>query len=182
LKGLFKESWQGDSAMAEIGENFGIKTVYGDDEITLVSNMTSRSPLLDHNFIKEPDIAQTVAVMCAANGIEGFFTGLQTLKIKETDRIDALKTELSKVGTSLYKLPPKMSKKSGDEYYGVAGKASVAETPIFETYKDHRMAMAFAPLGLLFPIQINEPEVVSKSYANFWKDLQSLGFVITELP
>lgn len=181
LKGLFKDSWQGDSAMAEIGKKFGVETFFGDTELTLVSDPAKRSTLLDHDFIKEPDIAQTVAVMCAANGIEGFFTGLQTLRIKETDRIDALKTELAKVGVSLYKLPPKMSKKSGDEYYGIAGKAVTNDLPIFETYKDHRMAMAFAPLSILFPIQIVKPEVVSKSYTNFWKDLESLGFSISKL-
>ena len=181
LQGLFKDSWQGDAAISEIGKKFGIETTYGKNELTITSNPDNRSQHLDHDFIKEPDIAQTVAVMCAANGVEGFFTGLQTLRIKETDRIDALKTELAKVNASLYKLPPKMSKKSGNEYYGIAGKASAQEIPVFETYKDHRMAMSFAPLAMLFPIQIVKPEVVSKSYANFWKDLASLGFDIQEL-
>jgi len=181
LQGLFKNSWQGDAKMAEIGKKFGIETIYGDNELKIVSNTANRSVLLDHDFIKEPDIAQTVAVMCAANAVEGFFTGLQTLRIKETDRIDALKVELAKVGVSLYKLPPKMSKKTGNEYYGISGKAATDQIPIFETYKDHRMAMAFAPLAILFPIQINKPEVVSKSYANFWSDLKTLGFSIKEL-
>lgn len=181
LQGLFKDSWQGDSAMAQIGNKFGIETSYGENEITITSKPDSRSKLIDYDFVKEPDIAQTVAVMCAANNVEGFFTGLQTLRIKETDRIDALKTELAKVGVSVYKLPPQMSKKSGNEYYGIAGMAKSEKIPIFETYKDHRMAMAFAPLGMIFPIQINKPEVVSKSYTNFWKDLESLGFQIMEL-
>ena len=181
LQGLFEDSWQGDSAIVELGKKFGIETTYGDNELTIISNPDKRDKLLDHDFIKEPDIAQTVAVMCAANAVEGFFTGLQTLRIKETDRIDALKTELGKVGVSLYKLPPKMSQKSGVEYYGISGKAANKDIPVFETYKDHRMAMAFAPLGILLPIQIIKPEVVSKSYANFWKDLASLGFTITPL-
>ena len=181
LEGLFEDSWQGDSAIAEIGKKFGIETTYGGDQITIISDPGRRSSLLDHDFIKEPDIAQTVAVMCAANGVEGFFTGLQTLRIKETDRIEALKNELAKVGVRLYKLPPKMSKKSGSEFYGVSGKAISEVVPIFDTYKDHRMAMAFAPLGMLFPIQINKPEVVSKSYSNFWNDLESLGFEIVQL-
>ena len=182
LEGLFKESWQGDSAAAELGKSFGIETVYSENKITLISDPSERKFLLDHDFVKEPDIAQTFAVMCGANGMEGFFTGLQTLRIKETDRIEALKIELNKVGVALYKLPPKMSKKSGKEYYGVSGKVNTAEMPTFDTYKDHRMAMAFAPLGLLFPIKMNNPEVVSKSYANFWRDLESLGFEISELP
>lgn len=181
LQGLFEDSWQGDSAIAQIGNKFGIETSYGENEITITSKPDSRSKLIDYDFVKEPDIAQTVAVMCAANNVEGFFTGLQTLRIKETDRIDALKTELAKVGVSVYKLPPQMSKKSGNEYYGIAGMAKSEEIPIFETYKDHRMALAFAPLGMIFPVQINKPEVVSKSYTNFWKDLESLGFQIMEL-
>ena len=181
LKGLFEDSWQGDSAIANISKQFGVETQYSNHTLTISSNPENRTPLLDHDFIKEPDIAQTVAVMCAANAVEGFFTGLQTLRIKETDRIEALKTELTKVGVSLYKLPPKMSKRSGNEYFGISGKANSETAPVFETYKDHRMAMAFAPLGLLFPIHIIKPEVVSKSYANFWKDLESLGFEITQL-
>lgn len=181
LEGLFEESWQGDSAVAELGKSFGVVTEYGEKKITLISDPANRKFLLDHDFVKEPDIAQSLAVMCAANGMEGFFTGLQTLRIKETDRIEALKIELAKVGVAVYKLPAKMSKKSGKEYYGVSGKVNTTSIPIFETYKDHRMAMAFAPLGILFPIQMNKPEVVSKSYVNYWRDLESLGFEITEL-
>jgi len=182
LEGLFEDSWQGDSAAAMLGKSFGIETSYGEHQITLRSNPYDKEQMFDHDFVKEPDIAQTFAVICAANGVEGFFTGLQTLRIKETDRIEALKTELSKVGVALYKLPSKMSKKSGKEYFGVSGKATSSEIPVFETYKDHRMAMSFAPLGMLFPIQINKPEVVSKSYSNFWKDLEQLGFEIKHLP
>ena len=181
VQGLFNESWQGDSAAAELGKAFGIETNYGDKQVTLTSNPQNRSSMFDHDFVKEPDIAQTFAIMCGANGVEGFFTGLQTLRIKETDRIDALKTELSKVGVALYKLPPKMSKKSGKEYYGISGTVKTDATPVFETYKDHRMAMAFAPLSMLFPIRINKPEVVSKSYSNYWEDLKSLGFEVKEL-
>lgn len=181
LQGLFEDSWQGDSAAAVLGKSFGIETQYGDNQITLISDPANKAQMFDHDFVKEPDIAQTFAVMCAANGVEGFFSGLQTLRIKETDRIDALKNELAKVGAAMYKLPPKFSKKTGKEFYGVSGKAATESIPVFETYKDHRMAMAFAPLAMLFPIQINKPEVVSKSYTNFWNDLASLGFVVEDL-
>lgn len=181
LGGLDEESLQGDSGIAEVMKAFGITTTYGNHTINIKTGGESKQ-LLDHDFLQEPDTAQSVAVACAGAGKPGIFTGLRTLKIKETDRITALQNELMKVGVFFNLLPPKFAKKSGLEYYMIEGKAAEPEeTPDFDTYKDHRMAMAFAPLGMLFPIIINEPDVVSKSYPGYWKDLESLGFGIKEL-
>jgi 3-phosphoshikimate 1-carboxyvinyltransferase len=111
----------------------------------------------------------------------GLFTGLQTLKIKETDRIEALIKELAKVNVSLARAPERFSKKSGVEYHMLEGTAvDQGSPPEFNTYNDHRMAMCLAPLAVSFPVVIHDPEVVSKSYPGFWKDLASLGFEIKE--
>ena len=120
--------------------------------------------------------------MCAATGMTGIFTGLQTLRIKETDRIAAMKTELKKVHVPFYQLPAKMSKISGLEYYMIEGQTTYKDTPVFKTYEDHRMAMCLAPLALQHPIEIEDPEVVSKSYYEYWKDLEVLGLEINEGP
>ena len=134
-------------------------------------------PVFEWNFLECPDIAQTLAVVCAGLGIQGIFSGLETLSIKETDRIAAIRNELAKVGASFSKLPPQFSKKSPDQaFYLVDGKAHWKETPQFATYGDHRMAMAFAPLALLGPVAIEDPEVVRKSYGSFWAHLQEVGF------
>ncbi len=181
LIGLSENSLQGDSKIAQIMEGFGIITSYQGNIISLKTEGNSLQ-LLDHDFIKEPDIAQSVAVACAGVGKVGIFTGLKTLRIKETDRILALQNELMKINVFFNKMPPKFTKKTNVEYYVVEGKADSKGTiPEFDTYKDHRMAMAFAPLGLLFPIIINEPDVVSKSYPKYWSDLNKLGFTITEI-
>nr|MBP9196882.1 3-phosphoshikimate 1-carboxyvinyltransferase [Saprospiraceae bacterium] len=134
----------------------------------------------EYNFIKVPDIAQSISIHWRGLGTRGLFTGLQTLRIKETDRIAALQQEHAKIQVYLNKMPAKFSKKTAIEYYMQEGKATADLTgiPEIDTYNDHRMAMAFAPLGLLFPIKINDPEVISKSYTGFWKDLISLGFEI----
>ena len=110
----------------------------------------------------------------------GLFTGLDTLSIKETDRIAALQNELQKVQVFFSKLPPKFSKKSENIYHTIEGKA-VLDVPTFATYEDHRMAMAFAPLALLGEVKIENPMVVEKSYPNFWKDLESLGFKVKQI-
>ena len=181
LKGLHQNSLQGDSAIAKISNSFGIETQYGDRQITITKKSGVVPPTtFEYDFIKEPDIAQSVSVICAGLGISSLFSGLQTLRIKETDRIAALQNELGKVQVALHKMPAKFSKNTGIEYYLQEGSATAdeVETPTFDTYNDHRMAMAFAPLGLLFPIQINDPMVVSKSYPYFWRDLKSLDFDI----
>jgi len=182
LTGLSKDSLQGDSEIVNIGRKFGIETVYGERQITLHKDKGSAAPqFFECDFIRIPDIAQTVAVMCAGLGTMGLFTGLQTLKIKETDRIEALIKELAKVNVSLARAPERFSKKSGVEYHMLEGTAvDQGSPPEFNTYNDHRMAMCLAPLAVSFPVVIHDPEVVSKSYPGFWKDLASLGFEIKE--
>ncbi|WP_236978649.1 3-phosphoshikimate 1-carboxyvinyltransferase [Membranihabitans maritimus] len=179
LKGLFDNSFQGDSAAVDLYKNFGIRTIFNDDGIT-IQKSGEIAPVFEHDFILCPDIAQTIAVTCAGTGTEGLFTGLQTLSIKETDRITALQNELGKMDVSFVKMPPKFSSKSGKEYYMINGQAKFPETITFPTYEDHRMAMAFAPLAILHPIRVEEPKVVGKSYPEFWKDLKLLGFEINE--
>jgi 3-phosphoshikimate 1-carboxyvinyltransferase len=105
---------------------------------------------------------------------------LDTLSIKETDRIAALQTELAKTGVRLSKSQPPPGRQSRD-FYAIEGHADLSGQPAFDTYEDHRMAMAFAPLALLSPITINDPEVVEKSYPDFWKDMEKLGFEIKSL-
>ena len=182
LEGLQENSLQGDQEIVTISDQLGIKTVYSDNDVRIVKKENKEVDFFEYNFLTCPDIAQTVSVMLAGRNISGLLSGLQTLKIKETDRIKALQTELTKVGVYLSKLPEKFSKKSGVEYYMQEGKArSKSDFLEFDTYKDHRMAMAFAPLALLFPLRINDPMVVTKSYANYYKDLQSLGFEVEEI-
>lgn len=181
LEGLDRDSLQGDSAIASVMEVFGITTTYEENAIILKTGGPEKQ-LLDHDFINDPDIAQSVAVACAGTGKPGVFSGLKTLKIKETDRIFALQKELAKVQVFFTLMPAKFAKNSQKEYYTVEGKAQKPdEVPDFDTYKDHRMAMAFAPLGMLFPVLVNEPDVVSKSYPGYWKDLQHLGFEVEEV-
>ena len=180
LYGVTQQSLQGDAAIADIGRLFNVHTTYHSDHVHLIK---TNDPLPDHiewDFIKCPDLAQTVLAMCAATGMTGIFTGLQTLRIKETDRIAAMKTELKKVHVPFYQLPAKMSKISGLEYYMIEGQTTYKDTPVFKTYEDHRMAMCLAPLALQHPIEIEDPEVVSKSYYEYWKDLEVLGLEINE--
>lgn len=176
LDGLQSNSVQGDAVLAEIMNAFGVKTTFNDTGIRLTKHERSIVPMFEYDFVKCPDIAQTIAVVCGGLGIQGLFTGLQTLSIKETDRVVALQNELAKVNVFFSPLPSKFSKKSGKAYYLVEGKAAFSEVPVFDTYEDHRMAMAFAPLAMMETIRINEPMVVVKSYPNFYEDLQQLGF------
>ena len=174
LKGLFEESTQGDAAMVGIGRMMGIDSEWVDGKL-VISKGVHNAMSLEYDFINQPDLAQTIAVMCAANGIQGKFIGLKTLRIKETDRIEAVDTELAKLNSSF----KQNGRKHDSELYEIGPKANFEQgTPRFKTYKDHRMAMAFAPLALLSPIEINKPEVVSKSYPSYWEDLKSLGFEI----
>ncbi len=183
LKGLHQNSIQGDSAIVEIGNKFGIETIFGNQQIRLVKKSKYTIPdYFEYDFIKVPDLTQSVSVMCAGLGTTALFSGLQTLRIKETDRIIALQKEHMKMNVFLNKLPARFSKKSEIEYFMQEGKSELnaGEGQIVETYQDHRMAMAFAPLGLFFPVNINEPKVISKSYPSFWKDLITLGFNIKQ--
>jgi len=184
LHGLHEKSLQGDAAIANIGNKFGIKTTFEHRNIRIVKEEGADIPeLFEYDFINEPDIAQSVSVLCAGLGVHALFTGLQTLRIKETDRIAALQNELLKIGVFLNKMPTKFSKKTGVEYYMQEGRATLDQgaPPFFDTYNDHRMAMSFAPLSLLGRVSINDSNVVSKSYPNYWKDLTILGFDIDKI-
>jgi len=155
--------------------------VGGGVSLNLLLQKHAQSPpnAFEWNFLECPDIAQTLAVVCAGLGVPGTFTGLETLAIKETDRIAALQTELAKVGVSFDQLPPKvLAHEAESARYLVHGKALWKDTPRFATYGDHRMAMAFAPLALFGPIEIEHPTVVAKSYPLFWAHLQQAGFII----
>lgn len=171
LEGLFRESWQGDAALVEIMRHFGIETTFEQKGVDLTKSGNGSSAVFEQNFITCPDIAQTLAVVCAGAGVPGVFSGLETLSIKETNRIAALQMELAKVGVQFNETEP------GNRYM-VQGMAAWEGTPRFSTYGDHRMAMAFAALGMLGTVEIEDPEVVAKSYPKFWTDLAQMGFEI----
>lgn len=169
LSYYFKNSLQGDSKMADMAKSFGVTTSYVENKIILES-LENHNSFFNYDFIRQPDIAQTISVMGAAKNMHLQFKGLKTLRIKETDRILALQQELNKVNINLF---PSSDKNFEFEQSGNI----VVDNPIFETYQDHRMAMAFAPLAILGPISFNNPEVVSKSYPRFWEDLLDMGFL-----
>jgi 3-phosphoshikimate 1-carboxyvinyltransferase len=170
LLGLKKDSLQGDAVVAKIYENFGVKTEYLENGIRLakISPLTTHhSPFL-FDFTNCPDLAQTIAVTSAALNVPTKLTGLSTLRIKETDRIAALQNELSKLGCRV--------EVEHDELIILSNTNAMERQHLpIKTYDDHRMAMAFAPLSLLYPINIENPDVVIKSYPNFWEDLRSVG-------
>lgn len=171
LKGLFKDSMQGDSKVAELFLDLGVATEYTSDGVRLTKTDRLTKKFF-HNFVNEPDLAQTFAVTCCMLNIPFLFAGLQTLKIKETDRIEALKQELKKLGYVL--------RDSNNSILEWDGELCEAEAdPIIKTYDDHRMAMAFAPAALKREgLKIADPGVVSKSYPSYWKDLENAGFAI----
>ena len=173
LSGFTQDNYQGDSAVAGIFSTIGIKTVFEPDGIRLFkTNYTKQELMVD--FTATPDLALPVVVACAATGIPGTFRGLKNLRIKETDRLKALITEMDKCGFS-YSLSGDYS----DPVLQVTGKTSkVTEDITIDTYGDHRMAMAFAPLAWFGEIAVEDPEVVVKSYPDFWKDIGKLGFEI----
>lgn len=174
LSGLFKNSLQGDATGAELFARLGVGTTYTDQGIVLKHNGNTTRKLI-YNFVNEPDLAQTFVVTCVLLHIPFRFSGLQSLKIKETDRIEALKTELRKLGYVLTD-----SKNSILEWNGE--RCEPEAKPVIATYEDHRMAMAFAPAALVLQdgITIADPEVVSKSYPHYWENLKAAGFIITE--
>ncbi|MEL6717579.1 MAG: hypothetical protein AAFP82_02600 [Bacteroidota bacterium] len=172
LNGLFEDSVQGDSVLSEMMQAFGIQTIFNEKGVQLLKEDYPPNSTFEYNFLECPDLAQTIAVICGGLGIEARFDGLETLRIKETDRIAALKTELDKVDV--------LVRPEGDEVMEIEGKAYL-HTPVFDTYEDHRMAMAFAPLAMMDTIQINEPMVVVKSYPAYYEDLKKLGFELTEV-
>jgi 3-phosphoshikimate 1-carboxyvinyltransferase len=174
LYGLQSTSWQGDAVLPIMMRSFGIETTFESDHIHL-KKVSQAKPLFEWDFLDCPDLAPTLAVTCAATGVQGLFCGLETLQIKETNRIAALKKELDKVGVTFVKLPAHFNKKQpGKTYYMVDGKAHWEQILSIQTYQDHRMAMSFSPLALLGPLQIEQPDVVKKSYPSFWQDLDQL--------
>ena len=171
LQGLFANSYQGDSRGAQIFEKLGVSTTYNGNNV-LLTKTNCRVERLDEDMVDIPDLAQTFVVTCCMLGIPFRFTGLQSLKIKETDRIEALKTELGKLGYLI--------KDEQNSILSWDGERCTPEAhPVIATYEDHRMAMAFAPASLIVPqITIAHPEVVSKSYPAYWNHLQQAGFSI----
>ena len=170
LSSYKKSSLQGDSVLADIYKNFGVETIFNDNKSITISkiNKYNLQPPT-YNLNNSPDIAQTIAVSCFGLGIGCHLTGLHTLKIKETDRLLALKNELEKLGAQVSITDESLTLKISSE---------INEDIRIKTYQDHRMAMAFAPLALKTDIIIEEAEVVSKSYPTFWEDLKSIGFQI----
>ena len=158
--------------MAEIYQHFGVETVFGEHSIILKKTRESNKETLEIDLKNAPDIAQTIAVTCFAESIACNLSGLHTLKIKETDRLEALHDELSKLGASISVTDTSLHLEKATE---------IKENISIKTYKDHRMAMAFAPLALLVPIKILNAEVVTKSYQKFWVDMEQIGIVINEL-
>lgn len=174
LKGLFKDSGQGDSKVADLFVDLGVNTEYTTNGVILTKTDRITKKMF-HNFVNEPDLAQTFVVTCCLKNIPFLLTGLQTLKIKETDRIEALKAEMKKLGYILTD-----SKDSILEWNGE--RCEPDATPVIATYEDHRMAMAFAPAAIsLGYLNIDEPQVVSKSYPNYWNDLKKVGFEVEDI-
>ncbi len=168
----FKEnSLQGDSALVEIYKDFGVETVFEKNSIILKKSANCNLQSVIYNLQSAPDIAQTIVVTCFGLGIGCHLTGLHTLKIKETDRLLALETELSQLGASISVTNDSLTIVASPPTSEGLGEA-------IKTYQDHRMAMAFAPLALKTDITIENAEVVSKSYPNFWKDLEKIGIFI----
>lgn len=165
---------QGDSFIRQLASFFGVESRLQDKDLTIKSGGREGESLgkdVAFDFLKQPDLAQTIAVMAALQNKTIYYKGLQTLKIKETDRVAALANELAKVNVQLEELDTEF----GDWKYRQSGQLRI-ESPIIETYQDHRMALAFASLGYLSPIEIKNPKVVEKSYPEYWKDLATLGF------
>ncbi|MGL5981352.1 MAG: 3-phosphoshikimate 1-carboxyvinyltransferase [Phocaeicola sp.] len=193
---LFEKSYQGDSYVAHLFRSLGVETTYCTqekdnfkdsrfalllDESTLhnhcviLTKGTSLVERFDFDFVNQPDLAQTFVVTCALMGIPFRFSGLQSLKIKETDRMEALIVEMRKMGYLLTESEESVLSWDGE-------RCEAEEEIIIDTYEDHRMAMAFAPASLVLPhIVINEPHVVSKSYPSYWTDLVKAGFSLKEL-
>jgi 3-phosphoshikimate 1-carboxyvinyltransferase len=170
LSAYKESSLQGDSALANIYKQFGVETTFLNNTITLKKKSKNANAIkLDLN--NSPDIAQTIAVTCLGLGIKCHLTGLHTLKIKETDRLLALKNEIEKLGGKI---------SVTNDSLGLEESIFLKNDCEIATYNDHRMAMSFAPLALKTSLQIADPMVVSKSYPTFWDDLKSIGFKISK--
>ncbi len=172
LSAYKKDSLQGDSVLSEIYRDFGVETIYSENTVQLKKTGNGSLGILEEDLANAPDIAQTIVVTCFGLGRGCHLTGLHTLKIKETDRLEALYIELTKLGASITVTDKSLSLEASDEKN---------QNVAIDTYNDHRMAMAFAPLALKVPLYVNDAEVVSKSYPDFWKDMRHLGFIIDGL-
>ncbi|MFD1095078.1 3-phosphoshikimate 1-carboxyvinyltransferase [Salegentibacter chungangensis] len=172
LSNYRRSSLQGDSCLAEIYRKFGVETIFEDNSISLKKTSGKKPRKLIEDLRNSPDIAQTIAVTCLALGVECELNGLHTLKIKETDRLVALKTEMEKFGADV--------EISNDSLRLYSCKRLNQDVSV-ATYNDHRMAMAFAPLALKVSLGIEDAGVVSKSYPSFWEDLKQLGLSVEEI-
>ncbi|OUS00461.1 3-phosphoshikimate 1-carboxyvinyltransferase [Flavobacteriales bacterium 33_180_T64] len=167
LSSYQKESLQGDSVLVDIYKSFGVETIFNKNSITLKKIKNLEKDFLEFQLNNSPDIAQTIAVTCLGLGVTCCLTGLHTLKIKETDRLVALQNELQKFGAKV---------DITNDSLKLNSRSKIKENIVIATYKDHRMAMAFAPLALKTNLSIEEYMVVSKSYPTFWDDLEKIGF------
>ena len=176
LSSYRQNSIQGDAALVQIYKNFGVETTFNMNSIVVTKTHNSHLPSSNFQLNNSPDIAQTIAVTCFGLGIGCHLTGLHTLKIKETDRLEALKIELTKLGAKVEVSNDSLTLNPSSPllWRGVGGE-------VIKTYQDHRMAMAFAPLALKTTLIIEDAEVVSKSYPSFWDDLQRIGFKISNV-
>lgn len=181
LSSYKKDSLQGDSVLAHIYTDFGVETTIEKHALTLLKKADCQLKKIECDLKNAPDIAQTIAVSSFGLGIGCYLTGLHTLKIKETDRLVALKTELEKFGAQVSITENSLTLESHELFSpGVDDQGDKGLGVIVATYHDHRMAMAFAPLGLKTNLQIEDAMVVSKSFPTFWEDLKSVGFEITK--
>ncbi|MFI5171247.1 MAG: 3-phosphoshikimate 1-carboxyvinyltransferase [Chitinophagales bacterium] len=170
IHGLFPESLQGDSVLPQLYEQLGVHAVFDGDILNLQHNGIIADEIAI-DFSNCPDLAQTIAVSCAALGVKGKFTGVESLKIKETDRTLALSKELKKFGVDFHEQ---------DEQWILTGNSASDKIISIDTYEDHRMAMSFAPLSIKHnEIIIHDPDVIKKSYPSFWSNLMSLGFSVS---
>lgn len=167
LPRIYLNSLQGDRAIADLMVDLGVNSSAGQGTIRLTKK--DHKPEITWDFTHCPDLAQTVAVVCAAKNVKGNFTGLESLRIKETDRIAALQNELKKIGADLVEID--------SAHWKLVPSQKLPASATFETYKDHRMAMAFAPLATLMNVTIENPAVTRKSYPTFWKDVEGFGIV-----
>ena len=170
LQGLKKKSNQGDSVISELMKSFGVNTQYKEDGIVL-TKIKFDTQEIELDFRDCPDLAQTILVVAAYHKIKLKVSGVESLKIKETDRLLAMKNELKKIGCDFYE--------EGNYWILEKRRREIDDELSIDTYKDHRMAMAFAPLASKKSMIINDPDVVVKSYPTYWEDLKKVGFIIT---
>jgi len=169
----YKEnSLQGDSELVSIYKKLGVETKFNENKITLTKQQGFKFEDINLELNNTPDIAQTIVVTCLGLGIGCHLTGLHTLKIKETDRLEALRIELTKLGANITVTNDSLT---------LVASSEIHHNVKIATYNDHRMAMAFAPLALKVPLIIENADVVSKSYPDFWEDMKNLGFIISQI-